>query len=37
MVASHGIERKAKNDLTRREEDDGSDSCNDAHDERQTE
>jgi hypothetical protein len=35
MVASHSIERKAKNYLTRRIKDDGPDTCNDTHDQRQ--
>jgi hypothetical protein len=37
MVASHSIERKAKNHLTGRKKDHGSDACNDANDQRQTE
>ncbi len=37
MVASYAIERKAKNDLTRRIKNDGPDTCNDAHDQRQAE
>jgi hypothetical protein len=37
MVASHSIERKAENHLTGRKKDHGSDACDDAHDQRQTE
>jgi hypothetical protein len=37
MVSSHSIERKAENHLTGRKKNHGSDACNDAHGQRQTE
>jgi hypothetical protein len=37
MIASHGIERKAKNYLTRHKKDDGPETGNHAHGKRQAE